>query len=65
MKNYKNMYKYTSNQVIMEEPTCENSADTRNIANNKMDPFANTPPISTADCSIITNKISSFFVSHN
>lgn len=57
MKNYKNMIKYGCNQSQFE--------GTYSYLNlpNKID--ANTPPISTADTSLLTNKLSSFFTGQN
>lgn len=55
MKNYKNMFKYGSNQNQFEA--------TYNFqAPPHVDPNAQTPAISTADTSLLTNKLSSFFI---
>lgn len=55
------MIKYGSNQVKMEAevPTVPGSY------NIVLDPSGHTPAISTADTSVLTNKISSFFASQN
>jgi hypothetical protein len=54
MKNYKNMFRYGSNQ--------NNFEPTYNFAGTpKLDPHGSTPVISTADTSIVVNKLSQFF----
>lgn len=54
MKNYKNMIKYGSNQEQFE-PNYTYSGTP------KLDHLGNTPVISTADTSLVTNKLSQFF----
>jgi hypothetical protein len=59
MKNYKNMYKYGCNQNQFD------GAYAYSVAPKMPDPNGNTPPISTADTSLLTNKLSSFFTTQN
>lgn len=58
LKNYKNMFKYGSNQNQFEATYNFQAPGVPSGA----DPHANTPAISTADTSLLTNKLSSFFI---